>query len=215
MISNKGKILYFLLLVLSSYAVSCGNNEVEVDEAFIDKSFLEKEPCAAPCWYGLELDKSTEDDVYAVLEQLPFVKQDSIVQKGTGWMNDDSATSISYKCMYQKNGTCGWIIISKGKVVQIAMSVNYELELSLIVSELDEPDYITYFTPMHYTGCDISLDWPEKQIFVSSESDEKCPAPNTKISPDAKATFLSYTTFERIALIAEENKYPWPGFAQP
>ena len=213
MVFDKQRYLFFLLLILLSFTASCGNNEV-VDEAFIDKSFLEKEPCAAPCWYGLELEKSTEEDVYAVLTQLPFVKQDSIVQKGMGWWDDDSAISISYQCLSRKIITCGSIGISRDKVVEIYMDVNYDLPLSLIVDELGKPDYVMYDSPSHYIGCHISLNWPEKLISVGIDSEEKCPDPDTKINPDAKATYLVYTVQERFALVAKEYKKPWPGFSE-
>ena len=214
MVSDKVKFLYFLLLILSIFTVSCGNSKV--DEVFMDKSFLEKEPCVAPCWYGLELEKSTEEDVYEVLTQLPFVIQDSIVKKGMGWWDDDSATLISYTCMYPKNTICGSIGVSRDKVVEIYMDVNYDLPLSLIVDELGEPDYVMYDSPSHYIGCHISLSWPKKLISVSIDSEEKCPDPNTtKFSPDSKATFLVYTTDDRFSLVGEENKHPWPGFSEP
>ncbi|MEN8171545.1 MAG: hypothetical protein ABFS03_01550, partial [Chloroflexota bacterium] len=144
-----------------------------------------------------------------------FVKQDSIVQKGTGWMNDDSATAIKYECVNEKNIFCGDIIISKDKVVDIYMSVYYDLPLSLVIDELGEPEYISYYDPHHFTGCDIALVWPQIEIGVGIESEEKCPKPNTKINPNIMVTSLSYTIYERFALVAEENKSPWPGFVQP
>ena len=213
MVFDKLRYLFFLLFILLSFTVSCGNNEI--DEVFIDKSFINKEPCVAPCWYGLELEKSTEEDVFKVLKQLPFVRQDSITQKGTGWMNDYNATSISYQCSHQENATCGWIDISENRVVRISINVKYDLDFSSIVSELGEPDYINYYSPQHYTGCIITLDWPEKQISVTGGSEEKCPAKDTQINPDIKATNLIYTTHKKFALVDEQDKYPWPGFAEP
>jgi len=212
MASDKLKYLYFLLLALSIFTVSCGDNEV--DEAFIDKSFLEKEPCAPPCWYGLELEESTEEDVYDVLKQLPFVKNDNIFEQSTTWINGDSVKVISYKCVYPRGLVCGRIYIVKDTVREIITKVNYDLPLSLIVEEIGEPEYIIIHNPIDSNGCEISLDWPKKQISVSSDSQEKCPAPNTKFSPDAKVTYLMYAVSESFTA-SVENQYPWPGFVQP
>ena len=87
-------------------------------------------------------------------------------------------------------------------------------EFSSIVNELGEPDYFNYYSPQHYTGCIITLDWPVKHISVTGAAEEKCPAPDTKVDPDIKATNLLYTTHERFALIDEKYKYPWPGFSE-
>ena len=141
MIFRKSEFLCFLLLFLSAFTSSCRNS---VDgEAPIDKSFLEKGSCAPPCWYGLELDKSTERDVYAVLKQLPFVDQNSIYQQETAWGKYDHVKVIGYKCLSpkrsslsQKRSTCGVIEIAEDKVKTITIGINYDLRLFRVVEEL-------------------------------------------------------------------------------
>jgi hypothetical protein len=211
---NKLKRVCFLLLVSLFFITSCESAEIVVADTSIDRSFLEREPCAPPCWYGLELGKSTEEDVYDVLKKIPFVKQDSILQKGTGWGNNDSATVISYKCTYKKNASCGRIYVKKDKVIEISTSVNYDLPLSLVIDEIGEPDYLIYNSPRHYIGCNITLYWPEKQISVYISSEEECPSPNTKFKPNSKVTSLTYMVPEGFT-VTEENQSLWPGFAKP
>jgi hypothetical protein len=44
----------------------------------MDQSPFTGTPCAAPCWHGLEVGKSSEDEVISVLSTLTFINQDSI-----------------------------------------------------------------------------------------------------------------------------------------
>jgi hypothetical protein len=66
-----------LVAVLGLTLASCDGNPA-LDDPLADSSFLTQQPCAAPCWYGLEPDKSTADDVIAALRKLPFVDSGTI-----------------------------------------------------------------------------------------------------------------------------------------
>ncbi|MHA1938847.1 MAG: hypothetical protein ACW97O_11615, partial [Candidatus Thorarchaeota archaeon] len=51
----------------------------------LDQSVFTGDPCSAPCWHGLILDVSTDQDVYQVIRSLPFVDQGSIREWNTVW----------------------------------------------------------------------------------------------------------------------------------
>jgi hypothetical protein len=48
------------------------------DDARVDQSFITGNTCAAPCWYGLEIDKSSEADVMSVLTTLKFIDYETL-----------------------------------------------------------------------------------------------------------------------------------------
>ena len=69
--------------------------------------FVTGNPCSAPCWYGLQLNKSTEADVYSTLKKLDFVDQTSIGEWSVTWLNDADAKEIFYSCLYPNEKGCG------------------------------------------------------------------------------------------------------------
>ena len=77
------------------------------------------------------MEKSTEEDVYDVLKQLPFVKDENIFVQSATWVDGYSEKVISYKCVFSKGRVCGSISIVKNTVVEIITIINYDLPLSL------------------------------------------------------------------------------------
>ena len=220
---DKSRCLSFLFLILLSFTASCGSNEV--DEAFIDKSFLEKEPCAPPCWYGLELNQSSEEDIYTTLRQLPFVEKNSIREWGTVWNDDENAKEIFYKCVYSqrpKENTCGGLLLSKNKLKEVWMSVNYDLSFFMSTELFGYPEYISHVPiGVEAVGCTVSLYWPDKQILVRSDTKKACPAlyeqeQGFKLDSSTNVTFVMYTAYNNFysESIGEWPYYPWAGFAE-
>lgn len=91
--------LWFVAVSAALVAASCVRAS---EETLMDRSFITGKPCAAPCWYGLELDVSNKDDVIAALDRLPFVDQASIGEFGTAWLEDENAIGISYGCLHPR-----------------------------------------------------------------------------------------------------------------
>ena len=72
-------LMAFVGLVLASCTPA-------IDSSKVDRSFLTKQPCAPPCWYGLKIDQSNAAEVYATLKQLSFVDQTTIKEWGANWL---------------------------------------------------------------------------------------------------------------------------------
>ncbi len=53
----------------------------------MDKSLLTDTPCPAPCWYGLELEKSSKADVLTTLQTLSFINSNSIDESAEGYLD--------------------------------------------------------------------------------------------------------------------------------
>jgi hypothetical protein len=131
------KMMALLLAFLAIAVVSC--TTPAADDPLADHSFLTQEPCASPCWYGLEPDKSSVDEVYATLTTLPFVDP-AIVEATYIWANDENAKNVGFGCLHPKDEKCGGsIILSQGKLKRLALSPPLGLTFQKAVSILEQP----------------------------------------------------------------------------
>ena len=133
----------------------------------VDHSFLSQQPCAAPCWYNLELDKSSEADVLSQLKQLPFVKPESITTRPSRYpsLTPQDATFITYECAIERFTPCGYVVISRGNVKEIATSVNYELHADTLVQRFGTPNSAAYYPyGVDAPGCVILFNWVEHWV---------------------------------------------------
>lgn len=213
------------LIVFAFLAVSgcTGILTASDDDPLADHSFLTGEPCEAPCWYGLELDKASEDDIIGTLHGLPFIEASTIYTYTSNWINDNSAVGINYGCSHPPMGDfCGSFLLSDNKLKYIRLTVGYKLTLETVVSKLGSPDYIDY-GPIHVDvgGCDLNLYWPEQNIqaeFINREADALCQAIQSgeKISPRTVVTALWYSVSEGFGPLPGGccRRIPWPGFSE-
>ncbi len=131
--SMDGCGLAWLLVMLFGFTTTgcMSNSTISVDDPLADHSFLTQQPCAAPCWYGLEPGKSTAHDVDTTLDKLPFVDSSTIWQSTVIWGDDDNAKQIGFGCLHPKDADCGGgMIISQGRLKRITLSPPYRLSLS-------------------------------------------------------------------------------------
>ncbi len=92
------KMMALLLVLLPIVVASCST--LATDDPLADHSFLTQQPCASPCWYELEPNKSSFDEVYATLSNLPFVDPTTIAEREYIWLNDDKATQVGFSCLH-------------------------------------------------------------------------------------------------------------------
>jgi hypothetical protein len=172
------------------------NNAEPTNDPLADQSFITSEPCQAPCWYGLELDKSNTKDVKATLKSLSFVDPTSIRDGTSPWLDDDFATVISWDCIHPKLEGCGLAHISEDKLKQIWMKAGYRLDVQMAVATLGRPDYIDYGFQDPASGCLLFMEWPEQGITIYSEwnDDSLCQSiqNGTKIPANILITKLVY-----------------------
>jgi hypothetical protein len=171
----------------------------------------------------LERDKSTEEEVYATLRELPFVDQNTIGEWGTTWLNDDQAKEIYFGCLYPKEEYCGGALFSAKRLKELWMSIGYELTFETVVDQLGPPDYVEFHKLLpHLTGCVISLNWPDKGILVESvdtDSYARCLSleEGNRVQPSTTVAAIFYSVKEGFGSEPGDccTIIPWPGFAKP
>ena len=215
-LSFLGRMCTIFILMLVS---SCSSVDSDSD---IDRSFLTDEPCPAPCWYHLELGKSTREDVLQSLKTLPFINPQSIKESGATWMDDSSAKSIYFGCIHPKTKDCGEITISDDRMKSIWFSVNYPLTTKMVVDKLGTPDYLDYggYHP-EVGGCVVLFYWVERGVSISiinTRNDTPCQEIREQgsIPTETQVTVISY--FDNKILSSEPpaglKRIQWPGFSQ-
>ncbi len=212
---------WILSIIFSLIAASCTSAE---SDDLIDRSFITKKPCAPPCWYGLELDHSGRDEVYATLKQLPFIDQSSIKEsEGYEYLGDTNAVEISWGCSHPIDKSCGGAILAHGKLILIWHSIGYDLSFKAVVDPLGPPAYIDYH-PYHpdVGGCQIVLNWPDQGIgvdYLDTKHEKLCLAieQGNGIPPNTPVRTVYYMVKELTS--SEPGEYgfhqPWPGFSEP
>ncbi len=133
-----------------------------------DRSFLTQEPCAAPCWHGLQPDEATNvEAVVSLLRQLPFVKPDSVQLSDFKFpgIPPITGTMVYYDCPSYGVSPCGDITLSQGKVKEIRTVVKYDLPLSLLLTRYGEPTYVSYGNfGVDVPACAIFFNWSDQRI---------------------------------------------------
>lgn len=216
--------VWLLVLLFGFTTTSCrSNSTIAVDDPLADRSFLTQQPCAAPCWYGLEPDKSTLDDVMATLRKLPSVDSSSIWEGTVYWGGDEGAKQIGFSCLHPKDQRCGGgFIFSRGVVKRISLTPAYELTFQMAVDRIGNPDYLEYrpYSP-HGEGCWIGLYWARGIILQMSDrsSWEQCQEIQrlNTVSPIILVDDITYITRDAFAPPPKgmiTSKTPFPGFTR-
>jgi hypothetical protein len=199
-----------------------------LEASLMDRSLLTDKPCPAPCWYGLELGKSTRAEVLATLQTLSFADPKTIQEVGSGYWDYTTdknlpATLIGIDCRRpnRQYPQCAALTVSNDILVDIGLSPNYALTLSEVVNHLGPPDYVGAVILQDLTTCKLMLMWVKKQIQMErTEPNGKnlCEAVRAgqRLDPSLTVDDIFYELpqfFDKIPL--EGRDRPWPGFARP
>jgi len=177
-LAHPRKSVWLLAALVVAMTVGCDRKPV-ADDPLADHSFLTQQPCAALCWYNLEPNKSSENEVYDTLKRLPFVDPATITESGAIWIGDDNAKEIGFGCSHPKEANCGGsLIISQGKLKRLMFIVPYRLTFQMAADRLGLPDYVDS-RPLgtESGGCMITLIWSQKGIYlasINSRSGDQC-----------------------------------------
>lgn len=211
------KSIVFLALVLffTFVLTSC------TDEALVDRSFITQEPCASPCWYGLELEQSSKDDVYAVLKELSFVDNNNIREVGAAWRDYENATTITSACLHPRKSRCVNFLLSDDRLKRMWISVNYELTFSTVVQMFGPPDYVAHLPKLSRSvDCAFSMYWPEKSFLIESHESKTCSGfdlskdGKLRINPNMKVTSIIYMALDKFDSSNGRDEFLWPGFTE-
>lgn len=168
------KIL-FIGIVINLNGCSRPLAQPTISPQLIDKSAFTGIPCAAPCWYSLEIGKSSESDVMLVLSNLDFIDQKNI-QVRPMLMPDLNPNNwvpgkiITANCISPRK-LCLSVDIANGKLRGIEIILNYKMKLEEVLGYLGNPDKVGINHLSHdLLKCEIEFIWIEKQLLMSSKT---------------------------------------------
>lgn len=144
----------------------------------VDKSPFTGVPCAAPCWYGLEVGVSTESDVISTLPTLTFVDQKTIRMNRKPSVPDyfieeyGPGVKIVGNCVNVKK-TCLEITVSNNLLQQIILSLNYEIMQEEAIKYLGNPDYVGYGRLSYErVMCEVYFVWVKSHLILASRFED-------------------------------------------
>jgi hypothetical protein len=193
------------------------------EDPLIDRSFVTDQPCSAPCWQGIIINKSSLDDVTKVLKELSFVESSSIRVRDVKLTGAQEDTEVAFDCSHPKQKRCGVIILRNDKAVYISLSVGYPLSLKEVVDKLGVPDYVT--SDLYHPeagGCVLSMEYINLGIVVESfdrQSEKNCHALESGegLNPKIKVDGLRYQSpvEPHESSCMDPGCVRWPGFEKP
>ncbi len=214
-----------LILLVLLLAAGCQPREERIfsmDPARADRSFLTDEPCAAPCWYGLVPDVSSEEEVISTLQTLPFVTASTITvtQETNPLQNFDRI--VRFECLEAGPGQCGTATFAGGKLKTLGVSFLIPVTLETVVERRGPPEYVVYgrVTPER-NDCLLTFVWPAAQFVVHRlviSSGRACDQlrEGQGVSPKLILESVSYRAADRFAIYKREGGrawVAWPGFS--
>ncbi|MGB8644196.1 MAG: hypothetical protein WCF84_03100, partial [Anaerolineae bacterium] len=98
-----------------------------LEPSLIDSSILTGIPCVAPCWYGLEIGRSTKSDILAVAQTLSFVDPKSFPEEPVYYWDlakqaNTVGTQISLRCRQPEDSSCVSLVVVNNVLKQIYVS---------------------------------------------------------------------------------------------
>lgn len=175
----------FILIIL---LVSCTNTEqtptatstliITLQPEQMDKSPFTGVPCSAPCWYGLEVGKSTESEVTSILPSLTFIDQESLQIYRRPSVPDyysklsGPGAEIVANCI-NSSRECLTITISNNLLQNIIVGLNYEITPDDAIEYLGNPDYIGYVNlGSERVMCEVYLIWNISRLVLASRFED-------------------------------------------
>jgi hypothetical protein len=139
----------------------------------IDKSPFTSIPCAAPCWYGLLIGKSSEAEVISKINTLKFIDHTTLYIHRMSMGGLDPKVSaqgvqITASCINPRK-QCLMVNVVDDVLTEIEIVLNYPINLEEAIGYLDNPDYIGHRL---FVGeriiCEIFIIWESRQLVLSS-----------------------------------------------
>jgi hypothetical protein len=139
----------------------------------MDKSAFTGIPCAAPCWHGLEVGKSSENDVTSTLSTLTFINYKTIQTFQVSMPNYDYSASapgvlIEASCANSEK-KCLTLAVIDNILTKIEVGLNYEIRADEAIGYLGNPDYAAV-APVggEIFICDVYLIWRSSRLVLAS-----------------------------------------------
>jgi hypothetical protein len=171
--------------MLGTFLIGCANRSPVSTPTLdqIDKSPFTGIPCAAPCWHGLVIGQSNENDVIATLPTLTFINQNTVnIHQMQSLPNLDPSiwnkgVEVTAKCINIDKKKCLTIRVVENKLTDIVTEMNYDISLDQAVIYLGNPDFIGFDRAVgEQMACRVYLVWKEKQLVLASKIFEELDA---------------------------------------
>ena len=202
--------MFYCKLIISVVSVllfACSKPILSPDQ--MDKSPFTSVLCAAPCWYGLAVGESSENDVMATLPTLTFIDQSTIqVFRGSrptlNYETFAPGAEITADCEQPKQ-KCLSITVADGVLTNIVTILNYEMRADEAIGYLGKPDYVGYQDlGAERIICEVYLIWSSKQLVLASARFEGLKA------VEANCGIVRDTGKIRSSLLISEARYLSP-----
>jgi hypothetical protein len=225
----------FILVLVFLFVTSCETpilqqnlpQDSALNSRLVDNSFFDENPCQAPCWYELQLGKSTESEVRMKLGNLSFIDSSKIEEQSSSYWDSTEqkivqAKLIAARCINPTNQICASMLIAGGKLKSIILFPNHTISVRNVVDHLGVPDYFQLL-PSFTMNCLVRLVWKQEQILISISNQFVTSLCNElrngkSIDPTLRINSIEYVMPDDIQLtsIPEDRRdYKWPGFSIP
>lgn len=115
-----------------------------LDPHEIDISLLTGEPCEPPCWYGITPGLTTDEEMVAILEGLPFFEADTLQLKAEPVISFDRKREV----VYWGHGTV-IVMLLDDVVTTVDVGLYYDVELQDLIELFGKPSgYFVYTYPL-------------------------------------------------------------------
>lgn len=194
-----------------------------LEASMTDQSLLTDQPCSAPCWYRLELGKSSKAEVLSTLESLTFANPATIHEKNYGYWDSSvekniPASLISIDCR-TPSWQCAGLVVANDTLVSIGWFPNYNLSLLEVVNHLRPPNFVRGVLLQDGSTCKVVFSWINRQIIMESDNPsgkKLCEEVNfgKGLTPNLKITRVYYELPGKF-VYEKSNGKPWPDFFLP
>jgi len=173
-------IIYMIIkyMIAGTFLFGCSKFGSTPSPDFTDKSPFTGVPCAAPCWQGLIVGKSIENDVEKTVPTLTFIDQSSVYYHRMPTMSTldpevfGEGVEITANCADSAK-QCLTIQVVENILTEISLELNYHIKVDEAIDYLGNPDLIGYGTlGAERIICEVYLIWSDKQLVLASEEFE-------------------------------------------
>jgi len=168
------KALIIMAAALSGCVQLVSPASPTVDPALTDRSILTGDPCQPPCWYGLSVGTSTEQEMLRAVGALPFLDPSNLssqAQRYRDRLEEHTYFGTRYylECAPPASGTCVAPLVVDGVLKEVIIRPNYDITFSDAVSQLGDPEFVRFIYHGYERECHLVLQWNSKGIMLSGE----------------------------------------------
>jgi hypothetical protein len=133
----------------------------------VDRSLFTGVPCAVPCWHGLEVGRSAEDEVISTLQKLDYIDQATVQinRRSSGVEIIASCTSPARECLKFN--------VADDVLMKIVVGINYEIRADEAIEQLGEPHYLGVSAAEgEIAACEVYMIWRTSGLVLASTFDK-------------------------------------------